>query len=436
MKLSPRYIAILIFVFLSPALVLAQQKSVSFDVDGLKVILKRTQKETIAMGMYFRGGVNNYLEKKAGIEILALDGAISCGSKNFKASEVDDQTDEFGLHLTAQAETDFALIKLRCISRYVNEGWKIFSSSIVAPAFEDQKFSLLKSQRIEISKGQLSNPDRRLEILVTESAFANTPYATNPDGSEQSLQALSREEVKEYYYNTLLNKKRMFLVVAGNISKEDLEKKVRETFANIPSKEYSAPHTNLPMFAEETYLTENRPLATNYVSGIFNAPSLAHEDYPAFRLAISILNNRLFNEIRLNKRLSYAPSARFVGGKNAYAVMYASTTKPIETVQEMRSSLKFIKDVTYTEAFIAELRKSQLQGYQKSQESMAEISDALGQAEIMGDWQLAENFSERVSAVTAKEVREVLKKYSRKLKWAYLGNEELAKVSLDAAYGE
>ena len=424
--------AILLLICFCPALATAQQKAIAFDVDGLKVILKQTQKETIAMGMYFRGGVYNYPAQKAGIELLALDAAINCGSKSFKASEVDDQTDEFGLHLSAQAEPDFALIKLRCITRYVNEGWKVFSSAIVAPTFEDQKFSLLKNQRTEIAKAQLSNPDGRLERLIAESAFAKTPYATNPDGTERSLQSLNRDEVQAYYFNTLLNKKRMFLVVAGNISREELEKKVREAFSQIPAKEYAPAKTTLVPFSEETYQAENRPLATNYISGIFNAPSLADIDYPAFRLAISILNNRLFNEIRLNKRLSYAPSARFVGGKNAYAVMYASTTKPVETVKEMRTALKFIKDVTYTEAFIAELGKSQLQGYQKSQEAMSEIADALGNAEVMGDWQLAENFSERVSGVTAKDVREALKKYSTTLKWVYLGNKELAEASFSS----
>ncbi len=41
----------------------AENKTLEFNVNGLKVILKQTQKETIVMSMYFRGGLSNYPAK-------------------------------------------------------------------------------------------------------------------------------------------------------------------------------------------------------------------------------------------------------------------------------------------------------------------------------------------------------------------------------------
>ena len=72
-------------------------------------------------------------------------------------------------------------------------------------------------------------------MVAQEFAFASTHYAVRPEGTVSSLEALNRDAVKDYYFNTLLNKNRMFMVVAGNISKEDLEKKIRESFVTIPS---------------------------------------------------------------------------------------------------------------------------------------------------------------------------------------------------------
>ncbi len=407
----------------------SQNNTVEFMAGGLKVILRQTQKETLVMHMYFRGGSSNYSAANAGIESLSLSGAIECGNSKYAASDFNDQTDEYGLHLDAEANNDYGAVKLSCISRYANEAWNLFASAIASPLFETQKFNLLKEQKINTLKQGLSNPDARLKQLAQEFAFTATPYAINPDGTAASLENLNREVVKDYYYNTLLNKKRMFLVVAGNISREDLEKKIGDAFAAIPVKAYTPPVINNTFFKEELYKLESRSIATNYVAGIINAPALNKPEYPAFRLAVTLLNSALFEVIRLNKHLSYAPSASISEGKISYVTMYASTGDPVETVKAMRMVLSFMKNKTYPDKLLENIRKSHLHAYAKRQEIMSEIADQLGKAEIMDDWALAENLASRMGKVTAEEVRMVLNIFAKKITWAYIGDTGLGKES-------
>ncbi len=407
----------------------AQNNTVEFSVNGLKVILRQTQKETLVMNMYFRGGSSNYSRANAGIESLALSGIVECGTTGYPAAEFNDQTDEYGLHLNGDAVNDYGVVKLACISRYKDEAWKLFSSAISSPVFEAQKFDLLKEQKINALKSELSEPDARLKHLAQEFAFASTPYSINPDGTVASLTALSRDAVKDYYYNTLLNRNRMFMVVAGNISKEELEKKIQEDLAGIPEKPYLPENIVSPLFAEETYKIETRRIATNYVAGIVNAPGLNSPDYPAFRLASSLLNSALFEVIRLDKHLSYAPSASLTEGRISYLTMYASTTQPGETVKAMKMVLSYIKGRTYSEKMIENLRKGSLHTYLKQQESMSDIATLLGKAEIMGSWRLAETLSQRMTSVTAEELQTVLNAYATNIKWAYIGDPELGKQS-------
>jgi predicted Zn-dependent peptidase len=372
--------------------------------------------------MYFRGGSSNYSAANAGIESLAVSGAIECGNSKYSANDFNDQTDEYGLHLGGKAENDFGVVKLSCISRYTNEAWKMFSAAIASPAFETQKFSLLKEQKINNLKGELSNPDDRLKWFAQEFAFTGTPYTINPDGNVASLQALNRDAVKDYYYNTLLNKNRMFLVVAGNISKEDLEKKVTDAFAGIPAKAYAPAGIENTIFTEEVYKIEPRNIATNYIAGIINAPSLNDPNYPAFRLAVTLLNSAMFDYIRLEKQLSYAPSASMSEGRISYVTMYASTTQPAETVKGMRLIISFMKNKIYTGKTMDNVKKSHLLAYAKRQEVMSEIADELGEAEIMGDWKLAENLATRMSTVNAEDVNHVMNIYAKNITWAYIGD--------------
>jgi predicted Zn-dependent peptidase len=416
-------------LLLISATVFSQTNTIEFMAGGLKVILRQTQKETLVMSMYFRGGSTNYTATNAGIESLALSGAIECGTNKYPANDFNDQVDEYGLHMGGIATNDYGVIKLSCISRYKDEGWKLFSSAIAAPAYETQRFSLLKEQQINSLKGEMSDPDSRLKWLAQEFAFTGTSYAINPNGTVASLPTLNRDAVKDYYYNTLLNKNRMFLVVAGNISREELEKKILEAFSAIPAKTYTPASVENTVFTEEVYKIEPRNIATNYIAGIVNAPDLNDPNYPAFRLAVSILNSALFDYIRLNKQLSYAPSASISEGKISYVTMYASTSQSVETVKGMRMILSYLKTKTYTEKTLDNVRKSHLLAYTRQQEIMSSIADQLGKAEIMGDWKLAENLASRMNGVNAEDVRHAAEVYAKTITWAYIGDPASGKES-------
>ncbi len=410
---------------------IAQNSTVEFYVNGLKVILKQTQKETLVMSMFFRGGSSNYTYANSGIESLALSGALECGTAKFSPADFDDQVDEYGLHLSGNAENDFGEINLSCISKYTTEAWRLFSSAISSPSFESQRFNLLKEQKINQLKGTLSDPDDRLKWLAQAYAFSGTPYSINPDGTVSNLQSLDRDAVKNYYYNTLLNKNRMFLVVAGNISKEDLEKKVSADLNNIPAKEYGPAVIEPSDFPVEKYKMERRNIATNYIAGLINAPTINDPNYPAFRVAVTILNSALYEYIRLNKQLSYAPSAYITDGRIPYVTMYASTTQPGETIKGMRMILNYMKTNTYSDRILENVRKDQVLTYAKRQEIMSEMVDKLGRAEIMGDWKLAETLPEKMKVVTAEDVRHVLNVYSKNITWAYIGDTEAGKAAFE-----
>ncbi|GAB2809549.1 M16 family metallopeptidase [Ferruginibacter profundus] len=407
----------------------AQSNTIEFTAGGLKVILRQTQKETLVMSMYFRGGASNYTPANAGIESLALSALTECGTAKYPANDFNDQADEYGLHLAGIADNDYGVMKLSCISKYTDEAWKLFSAAITSPVFETQKFNLLKEQKINDLKEEQSVPDARLKWFAQEFAFFGTPYAINPSGTVASLQSLNRDAVKDYYYNTLLNKNRMFLVVAGNISREELEKKILEAFSSIPATPYTAASIENAAFTQELYKIESRSLATNYIAGIINAPCLNDPGYPAFRLAVSLLNSAMFDYIRLNKQLSYAPSASMSEGRLSYVTLYASTTQPKETVKAMRLLLSYMKNKVYTEKTIENVRKSHLHAYAKRQEIMSEIADQLGNAEIMGDWKLAENLASRMSTVNAEDVQRVFTMYAKNVNWAYIGAPEQGKES-------
>ncbi len=213
----------------------AQPEAQSFNVDGIKVIFKPTEKKVVNVRIYFRGGVTNYTPGKAGIERLALAAAVRCGSSKYTVNALKDTVDRYGIWLTGESTYDYGYIQLNCISKYFDKGWDMLSEAVTTPIFDARELDLLKKTMIMYNQEHQSNPDNHLADLQIQNAFRNTPYAIDPMGTRESLSGLTSGDVAKYY-KTLLNKNKIFIVAVGNITKQELYEKILGAFGNIPSR--------------------------------------------------------------------------------------------------------------------------------------------------------------------------------------------------------
>src|SRR6185436_1439961 len=62
-------------------------------------------------------------------------------------------------------------------------------------------------------------------------------------------------------------------------------------------------------FDKSTVEVTTRELPTNYIQGVFTAPPLTSPDIYPMRVASALLRDRVFEEVRVKRNLSYAPSA-------------------------------------------------------------------------------------------------------------------------------
>ncbi len=410
----------------------AQSPTTSFDVAGIKVIYRPTLKDIISVRMYFRGGVTNYTPEKAGIEQLAIGAATECGTKKYDANLFKDIADQYGIEIGGGAEYDYANIDMVCISKYINQGWGLFAEAVMNPVFDANEVELLKTKVINNVKERESDPDKRADHLLLENAFKGTPYEIDPDGTEQTLTAITPNMLKEYYHE-LLNKNRMFIVVAGKISKEELIEKITSSFASLPLKPYKAVNYNTPVWNDNKVAVENRALATNYIRAIVNAPVMSSPDYLPYRMGISALSGSLYSEIRVKRNLSYDPGAHTERNQMPYAIMEVSTTSPKEAITVMMTQLNRAKNQRLLSSGLKELKSGYITSNYIKQQASNAITGNLGSAEILGDWRLFEELPDRLEEVTPDQIYKALNKYITGVRWSYLGDENLAKEA-DSAF--
>lgn len=427
-----KHLLLFISCFISFILPIAgQQKAEKFSVDGVEVILKPTVKEIINVSVYYRGGVAAYNKDQEGIGNLALSGAPDCGTSKYSKNQFKDLEDQYGLNISGTGTYDYGRIRLNCIKKYFDEGWNLLEEAVLHPIYDAKDFMLLQQQILSNIKRNESDPDSKIAQMAIENTFKGTAYQSDPLGDTASIKKLTAEEVKNYYYNTLLNKNKMFIVVVGNVTKSDVTGRIRKSFGQIPEKKYSAPSYSIPMINSNNINTESRNLATNYIIGVMNAPTFTTNDFVANRLALATFSNNLFIEVRSRRNLSYAPYAFTSQNQMPYSIMYVSTTRPKEAAEVMVNEIKRLKKEGFSKKEFNDTKDLFITGNYMKEESTDAIAATLGLSEILGDWTMAEEFINRAQKTTPEQMTAVFRKYVKGINWNYLGDPEKAEEAKD-----
>lgn len=397
----------------------------AFDVQGIRVILKPATNDVISAKLFISGGVENYKLDHQGIENLALNVLIDGGSSKYPKEEFHKQTEKKGIYISAGSTYDFSTLNLRTISKNWNDAWDIFQSVITQPAWDQQSYEQIKNQLVSGLMQEQADPDAFIQEMSMTKTFKDKRYEKNPEGTPESIGTLAINDLKEHY-NKILKKKKMVLVVVGNVSEQDLKNKVQTAFASIPEGTADKFVSNPVTFNASSVDFEEREIATNYIRGIFPAPQSATREATAMRVAMSMLSDRLFVEVRTKRNLSYAPNASFTNLADPFNSVYVSTTDPNQAVKVMMDEIRKVKKEGFSEKELQNKKEGFLTSYYMAQETNDAQASALGAAELKRGWKYAETFKDEVSGLSVKEVNDAFRKYATNIKWFYLGDKSKA----------
>lgn len=400
----------------------AEEKAKEFTVNGLKVILKPSIKEIISARFFIKGGTANYTKEQEGIEALTLSVAVGGGTKKMNKTEFATALEKIGTTISYSTTYDYSEINMSCIKEFWDPSWKLFADVITEPRFELKEFDLIKAQAISQAKQTETNPDAHLRNRGMESAFKGHNYAKIPNGTSASLEKLSVEHITNHY-KSIIGKQNCFLVIVGNVSEADLKTRITSAFASLAEGKKLVPEKRLELNATSTI--ENRDIPTNYIRGIMAAPSVSEKDGVPMMLAMAIMRDRFFVELRTKRSLTYAPSASYTSTifNNPYAIFYASSTDPKQTLNVMMDQINEVKNQGFKDKELKDMKESYLTDHFLGLETNDSQTMALGQAEVAGDWRMTETFMNQVEKTSIQDINNVFKKYATSINWMYLGKE-------------
>jgi zinc protease len=400
----------------------AGDRTKEFEVDGLRVIIKNTGKDVISARLFVTGGTANYPIQKQGIEELAYSVVIKGGSVKYPKEKFLSLSESMGTQFGSDATLDFGEINMLCLKESWNQSWELFADAILNPAFLENEFNNKKEQLIVNAQQIESDPDGKLDELILSTAFKGKNYEKRPDGTVESLTALTLSDIKSFYTENVC-KKRAFLVIAGNVDENDIREKVKATLSKLPEGT-PAVLEGITKIEQPAQDIVDRKISTNYLAGIMNGIEWNSPDAVPMMVAMNILYDRYFVELRTKRGLSYAPAA-FMNGNaitNPYTTFYITTDHPKEALQVMVDIINDVRKNGFTEDELKGSKDSYLTTHFMRLETAANQTFNIGRWQLRGNLNAFNDFEKLVSSVTIQDINRVFTSNTGNIKWTYLGD--------------
>jgi len=404
--------------------VIARQAALvtEFEINGLKVLVKRREgSQTVAAGLFIRGGVDNVTSTNAGVEAFMLNVA-SEASANFPRERLRKELARMGTVVGYSANYDYSVLSLAATRKSFDRSWEIFTDVALRPSFTKEDVALVQARIVASLSDDADQPDTYLQRLQERVAYVGHPYLNRPEGTAENISRLTAEDLRAYHQR-IMQTSRLLLVIVGDLDATVLKTKIAASFGKLPRGDYKPRLPPQLSFSASTVDVTQRDLPTNYIQGLFTAPPITSPDIYPMRVASSILRDRVFEEVRVRRNLSYAPDAFLRGQSANTGGLYVTAVDANQAVRVMLNEIARLQHDPIGPDDINAVIAQFLTSYYIGQETNAAQAGDLAQNELIGGgWRNSLTFLEKLRAVTPADVQRVAQKYMRNIRFVVLGN--------------
>jgi zinc protease len=404
----------------------------SFDVSGVKVILRRnTSNDVVAANVYLLGGAQQLTPATQGIELMLLR-AAEYGTKRFPGDVGRQVIARLGSVVNITPAEDWTVFGFTGIRSTFDSTWAVFADRLVAPTLDSVQVEQVRARMLTAARAAATSPDPIVNQLADSLTFMGHPYGFSPEGNAATLQSITLRQLRSYQASQMVTS-RMLVVVVGNVDRPTVEQLVGRTLGQLPRGNYTWSPPHQPAKLGRALVVRDAQLPTNYLLGYYAGPAATDQDYPALRLATAILSGRFFTEIRSKRNLSYEVDAPFLDRAIATGGVYVTTVDPNQTLQLMHIEIDRLKGELIDPRGLERLVQQFITDFFLKNETNADQATFLARAQIyQGDYKAASHFVEDLRRVQPEDIRRVARTYMHDFRFVYLGRSDaLSRALID-----
>jgi len=376
--------------------------------------------------------------EKAGLANLTAD-LLNEGTKARSSKEISDAIEFVGGSLNTAGGADYITVSLSVLKKDIELGFDLLSDVILNPAFSDDEIKRRKTSIKSSIIQQREEPDVIVSKAFNEAVFGKHPYGWPVEGTEETLDRITREDISAFYKEHYLPNNTIITVV-GDLSKGELKSLLERYFMNWQKKDSRDILPPPPVFEDKPKVIKiQKPLTqANIILGHLGIK----RDNPDY-YAVSVMNyilggggfaSRLMDNIRDNKGLAYDVHSTFSANKYSGSFQAGLQTKNESANTAIEETLKEMERIRTEQVTDKELSdaKSYLTGsFPLRIDSNRKIAGFLTSVEFYGlGLDYVDNYRKFIEAVTKDDIQRVARKYLNTKNYVLVVVGDLEKAAL------
>ncbi len=367
-----------------------------------------------------------YDAKKAGISSFTT-GMLDKGAEGMNADQIAEAFESTGSKFSASSARDMATISLRSLTMQsqLDKSLKTWLNVIGKPSFPEADFARLKKQALIGLQAQKQNPSSVASKAFYENLYGDHPYASPISGTEDSINAMSVDNLKAFYKQYFVVKNG-HLAMVGAINKADAEK-IAIQVSNALVTESKGSGKKADPIPEVNPLKEAKTIHIPFQSAqahiMIGQPGVKRGDKDYFTLYLgnhtlggSGFTSRLMKEIRVKRGLSYSVYSYFMPMREYGPFLLGLQTKLAQTDEAIKVAMEELNKFKKYGPTIEEINASKTNIIGGFPLRTASNDDIIGYIAMIGFYGLPLDYLDTFTDTISKIKREeVLDAYKRRL---------------------
>ena len=261
---------------------------------------------SVAVGIWLTRGSRHEPGDTAGIAHF-VEHMLFKGTPARSAEAIAQQVDSIGGQIDAFTSKEYAGYYLKVLDEHLPLAVEILADLICNPLFADDDIEREKKVILEEIKMVEDTPDDLVHEIFAEGFWNNHPLGRPILGTPQSVAAIDRATLKDYFANTYVAAN--FVVVAvGNLQHERVQELLERALADAPHHGPDAKQAP-PRVSTVVQVRKKDLEQSHIVFGTEALPQHHPDRYAGYALNTTLggsMSSRLFQNVREKRGLAYS----------------------------------------------------------------------------------------------------------------------------------
>ncbi|QKF82453.1 zinc-dependent peptidase, M16 family [Halarcobacter ebronensis] len=393
--------------------------------NGLKIVAIPMDNGTnvVSTNIFYNVGSRNEMMGKSGIAHM-LEHLNFKSTKNLKAGEFDEIVKGFGGVNNASTSFDYTKYYIKSSSKNMDKSLELFAELMQNLTLKDEEFQPERDVVAEERRWRTdNNPMGYLQYRLFNNTYIYHPYHWTPIGFTQDIKNWTIEDIRNFH-STYYQPKNATVVVAGDISKDEVFASTEKYFKDIKNEKEIPEKVHMvePKQDGQKSITVYKDTQIQMLAIAYHIPNYEHEDQLALSALSELLSSgkssylqkKLIDEKRLVNSI-YAYNMELTDpGVFIFMAVCNEGVKAKDVKKEIDKIIAEIKDGKIKDSEIEKIKINTKADFIFSLEDSSSVASLYGSYFVRGNIKPLFEYEKKVSKLKKEDIVEVAKRYLTK----------------------